>query len=266
MYLNKCSWPIVHDEYTRQLIQAVIPYRERTERHMNDEELVESIILCGGAAKRMKPYLPFSKAFAEVQPGVTLLEYQVSWLFNSGITRVILAIDRDAYTGLRAKAASLVDRVTCSIEEERLGTGGAIKQAIDLADSSPVYVMNIDDIILSETYTPSTLLHTCQNHRDGHGSILLTRTQFPFGVVEVAGDRVRGFQQKPWLDYKICSGHYAFTQEGVKHYFPPRGNFEDSALQRMAQDNVLYAAELDGVWLTINNIKQLEDARQRLMR
>lgn len=233
---------------------------------MNGDAVVESIILCGGAAKRMKPYLPFSKAFAKVQPDVTLLEYQVRWLYTAGVTRVILAIDREAYTTLKAKAASLVDRVTCSIEEERLGTGGAIKQAIGLADSSAVYVMNVDDIILSDTYTPTTLLHACQTHRDGHGSILLTRTQFPFGVVEVASDRVIGFQQKPWLDYKICSGHYAFTQEGVKHYFPLRGNFEDSALQRMAQDSVLYAAELDGDWLTINNIKQLETARRRLTR
>ena len=117
---------------------------------MNVEELVESIVLCGGAAKRMKPYLPFSKAFAEVLPGVTLLEYQVKWLFNSGMNRVILAIDRETYTSLRAKEVSLLDRVTYSIEEERLGTGGAIKLAIEHVDSSSVYVMNVDDIILSK--------------------------------------------------------------------------------------------------------------------
>ena len=232
---------------------------------MNGEELVESIILCGGAAKRMKPYLPFSKAFAEVQPGVTLLEYQVKWLSNSGMSRVILAIDRDTYTSLRAKEASLLDRITCSIEEERLGTGGAIKQAIELVDSSSVYVMNVDDIIISKTYTPSTLLETFQKNQGAQGSILLTRTQFPFGIVEASSDRVQGFKQKPWLDYKICSGHYAFTKDGVRKYFPQKGNFEDTALQRMAYDNVLHSMELDGDWLTINNIKQLEAARQKLI-
>jgi NDP-sugar pyrophosphorylase family protein len=233
---------------------------------MNGEELVESIVLCGGAAKRMKPYLPFSKAYAEVLPGVTLLEYQVKWLFNSGMNRVILAIDRETYTSLRAKEVSLLDRITCSIEEERLGTGGAIKLAIEHVDSSSVYVMNVDDIILSETYAPSILLETFQKNQDAQGSILLTRAQFPFGIVEVSSGRVQGFKQKPWLDYKICSGHYAFTKDGVRKYFPQKGNFEDTALQRMAHDNVLYSTELDGDWLTINNIKQLDAARQKLIK
>jgi NDP-sugar pyrophosphorylase family protein len=232
---------------------------------MNGEELVESIILCGGAAKRMKPYLPFSKALAEVQPGITLLEYQVKWLSNSGKNRVILAIDRDTYTRLKAKETSLLDRITCSIEEERLGTGGAIKQAIELVDSSYVYVMNVDDIILSKTYTPSILLETFHKNQSAQGSILLTRTNFPFGIVEVSNGRVQGFKQKPLLDYKICSGHYAFTKDGVRKYFPQKGNFEDTALQRMAQNNVLHSTELDGDWITINNLKQLEVARQKLI-
>jgi NDP-sugar pyrophosphorylase family protein len=232
---------------------------------MNGEELVESIILCGGAAKRMKPYLPFSKALAEVQPGITLLEYQVKWLSNSGKNRVILAIDRDTYTRLKAKETSLLDRITCSIEEERLGTGGAIKQAIELVDSSYVYVMNVDDIILSKTYTPSILLDTFHKNQSAQGSILLTRTNFPFGIVEVSNGRVQGFKQKPLLDYKICSGHYAFTKDGVRKYFPQKGNFEDTALQRMAQNNVLHSTELDGDWITINNLKQLEVARQKLI-
>jgi NDP-sugar pyrophosphorylase family protein len=232
---------------------------------MNSEELVESIILCGGAAKRMKPYLPFSKALAEVQPGITLLEYQVKWLSNSGKNRVILAIDRDTYTRLKAKETSLLDRITCSIEEERLGTGGAIKQAIELVDSSYVYVMNVDDIILSKTYTPSILLETFHKNQSAQGSILLTRTNFPFGIVEVSNGRVQGFKQKPLLDYKICSGHYAFTKDGVRKYFPQKGNFEDTALQRMAQNNVLHSTELEGDWITINNLKQLEVARQKLI-
>jgi len=232
---------------------------------MNGEELVESIILCGGAAKRMKPYLPFSKALAEVQPDITLLEYQVKWLSNSGKNRVILAIDRDTYTRLKAKETSLLDRITCSIEEERLGTGGAIKQAIELVDSSYVYVMNVDDIILSKTYTPSILLETFHKNQSAQGSILLTRTHFPFGIVEVSNGRVQGFKQKPLLDYKICSGHYAFTKDGVRKYFPQKGNFEDTALQRMAQNNVLHSTELDGDWITINNLKQLEVARQKLI-
>ena len=78
--------------------------------------------------------------------------------------------------------------------------------------------------------------------------------------------RVKGFKQKPWLDYKICSGHYAFAKRGIRKYFPQRGDFENKVLQRMAQDNNLYFKEFNGEWITINNIKQLETAKQRLMK
>ena len=64
---------------------------------------MECIILCGGEAKRMKPYLPFNKAQAEIKPGITLIEHQIHWLTTSGIDRIILAIDRETYRTLRKK-------------------------------------------------------------------------------------------------------------------------------------------------------------------
>ena len=86
----------------------------------------------------------------------------------------------------------------------------------------------------------------------------------PFGIVETSSNRVTGFREKPVLDYKISSGHYAFTREAVKKYFPEKGNFEDAALPEMARDKVLYSLDLDGEWITVNNMKQLEEAKKKL--
>jgi len=227
---------------------------------------MECIILCGGSAKRMKPYLSFNKALAKIKDGVSLIEYQIDWLLNAGIDRIILAIDRKTYRTLRHIGLCLNDQVVYSIEEEKLGTGGAIFKAIEHVEDEIFYVMNVDDILISETYTPQNLLETLKENMDALGSILLAKTRFPFGIVETSSERVKGFRQKPWLDYKICSGHYAFTKEGVRKYFPQKGNFENTALQRMAQDDCLYCKELKGEWITINNMKQLEAARQRLMK
>ncbi len=227
---------------------------------------MEGIILCGGTAKRMKPYLPFNKALAEIKRGVTLIEHQSDWLINSGISSIILAVDRETYEAFKVKRLPLLDRVKCSVEEEKLGTGGAVFKAIDLVESHLFYVMNVDDILISETFTPINLLKTLQENQEASGSILLAKTRFPFGIVETSSNWVKGFRQKPWLDHKISSGHYAFTKEGVRKYFPVRGDFENTALQRMAQDSSLYCKELDGEWITVNNIKQLDAARQRLMK
>jgi len=226
---------------------------------------MEAIILCGGSAKRMKPYLSFSKALAKIKDGVSLLEYQIDWLINAGIDRIILAIDRKTYRTLRHIGLCLRDQIVYSIEEEKLGTGGAVSNAVNQVESQIFYLMNVDDILLSETYTPSNLLGILQENKEASGSILLTRARFPFGIVETSNFWIKGFKQKPWLNYKICSGHYAFTKEGIRRYFPQKEDFENTALQQMAQNNCLISQELDGEWITVNNIKQLEAAKQRLM-
>ena len=222
----------------------------------------ESIILCGGEAKRMKPYLPFNKALAEIKPDITLIEHQIQWLISSGIDRIILAIDRETYRTLKAKGLTFPDKVEFSVEVERLGTAGAILKAVEQVESSFFYVMNVDDLLISETYSPLNLLEILQENQQIQGNILLSRTRFPFGIVETKNNMVTGFRQKPLLDFKVCTGHYAFTKKGVKQYFPQRGSFEDSALHTMASDKVLYSMELMGEWLTINDVKQLEAAKQ----
>jgi NDP-sugar pyrophosphorylase family protein len=165
---------------------------------------------------------------------------------------------------LKALRPEFLEGVDCSIEERRLGTGGAVVRALSLLDSSRFYLMNVDDIILSDSYGPETLLSVLESSHGVLGSVLLGRTRFPFGVVETESSRVVGFRQKPILDFKVCAGHYAFRREGVEKYFPTKGNFEDEMLHSMARDGVLYSLELEGEWITVNNIKQLEAARRKL--
>jgi NDP-sugar pyrophosphorylase family protein len=94
--------------------------------------------------------------------------------------------------------------------------------------------------------------------------VLLSTTEFPYDVVETNSDLVKGFVQKPILDFKVNAGHYAFTKNAIEAYFPEKGNFVDLMLPKMAQDRRLYSHEFLGEWVTINNIKQLERAKHRL--
>ena len=221
-------------------------------------------MLCGGESKRMKPYVPFNKALVRVRGEQSLLEYQVDWLKEHGVDRVVLAVDEQTHRRLERDRPQVLERVDCSVEEERLGTGGAVVKAVEMLGSSRFYLMNVDDIILSERYGPGDLVEVLNNHKGSMASVLLGRTRFPFGVVETSSSRVTGFRQKPVLDYDICVGHYALDMEGVEGYFPERGGFEDTALPRMAVDGVLYSRVLEGEWITINNLKQLEFAKKTL--
>jgi len=226
----------------------------------------EGLILCGGAAKRLKPYLPFNKALAKIRSGSTLLQHQIMWLKKTGIDRIILAIDHETHHSLEEAESPILDEVYCSVEKERLGTGGAVRKALEHVEVPIFYLMNVDDFLISDSYKSTHLQEIHKNFPKAAGVVLLARTRFPFGVVKTQSNRVTRFRQKPMLNFKVCEGHYTFTKEAVEEYFPEKGNFEDAALPRMARKRCLYSYEFEGEWITINNIKQLEKARERLKR
>lgn len=106
---------------------------------------MEAIVLAGGLGTRLKSVvtnLPKPMAPIEEKP---FLEYLLKYLENNGITRVILSVGYKwetikEYFGNTYNNLELV----YSIEDEPLGTGGAIKKAILKVTKDEVYIINGD--------------------------------------------------------------------------------------------------------------------------
>lgn len=190
----------------------------------------------------------------------TLLQYQIEWLQFNGIEEVVLATDSNTYNYIVEQVPYLLQMVDVSVETERLGTGGAIHKATDIVTSDKVYVMNVDDIVLSDFYTPDELMDTIGSGFSA--SILTSRGMFPYGIIKSRGRRVITFDQKPIMDFKVSMGHYAFTVSGIKKTFPKKGDFETSILPNLARDKLLTFMDLDGTWVTTNTWKELVSARK----
>ena len=105
----------------------------------------EAIILAGGMGTRLRGMiksLPKSMAPVLERP---FLEYQLAYLNNWGLQKVVLALGykneiimkyfRDSYRTLK---------LDYSLEQEPLGTGGALKKALKKTGSPYVLVMNGD--------------------------------------------------------------------------------------------------------------------------
>lgn len=106
---------------------------------------MEAIILAGGAGTRLKSVVPdLPKPMADIQ-GRPFLAYLLDHLVRQGVDRVLLsvgyhheAITRHFGGGYQGLALDYV------IEEEPLGTGGALRQALRTAHSQEVAVVNGD--------------------------------------------------------------------------------------------------------------------------
>lgn len=207
----------------------------------------EAIVLCGGEGWRLKPDEWTPKPLLNVTTTETLLDMQVSWLMQNEFSNIVLASSR-SFT----ETELFTDRkVQMCIERKKLGTGGAIKRASSLVDSDKFYVLNVDDIVF---YDPRTLY---EKATEG-AAILLAKPQLPFAKVTVQeGGLVKSFEHRPVVDIWVNAGHYVFSKGIVTDYLPSEGDFEHTAMQKIAQDNHLRALEYSGDWLTLNTAKDL---------
>lgn len=108
-------------------------------------EEIDVVILCGGKGKRLRNVVnDRPKVMAEIN-GRPFLDIIISFVAGYGFRRFILCI---GYMGDKIRqyyqAKNDSTNILFSEEEEPLGTGGAIKNAEPLIQSSPFLVLNGD--------------------------------------------------------------------------------------------------------------------------
>ena len=207
---------------------------------------MDAIILCGGSGWRLKPNVWVPKPKLKINKD-TLVNHQIKWLKRNGIKRIILATDAPNLTN--------APNVIHSVEEKKLGTGGAIKKAAKHVEEDRAYVMNVDDIVF---YNPTELYE----FSDRGAAILMAKPTLPFGRIQTADTYIIRFQQKPILDFYVSTGHYVFKKSIIEKFFPEKGDMELQTLQILADKRVLRGYPYNGVWLTINTMKDLLAARK----
>ena len=109
---------------------------------------MQAVILAGGFGTRLKeavPDLPKPLAPINGRPFLDILLDQLGQIKE--IDKVVLAIGYKAEAIVRHCSADYPFELDFSIEDKPLGTGGALKQALNLIDSSDVLVMNGDSYL-----------------------------------------------------------------------------------------------------------------------
>jgi len=159
---------------------------------------MKALILSGGQSLRLRPLTDDRpKALIELN-GKPVAEYQIEWLVkNSLVDGVVFAC---GYKWERLKEHFgknfLGIPIEYSVEEEPLGTGGAVKRAISRFENENLFVVANGDII---TDLP------LKRMIDAHGqageitaSMLVVPYRSRFGVVKIDKLKVvRGFDEKP---------------------------------------------------------------------
>jgi len=223
---------------------------------------LKAVILAGGYGKRLRPLTDTTPKPLLHVADRPIIEWQIRWLKHSGIEDFIVCAGylKEKIVDEIGSGHKLGVRVGYVIEDEPLGTGGALKNAEHLLSNEDAFIVLNGDIITN--LDPMLLIQ--QVNREGTvGVIALVHLPSPYGIIEF--DRESGlimkFVEKPRLpQHYINAGVYAFTPEIFKH-LPSEGDIERTAFPKLAERKALRAVAYEDVeWISIDSYKDLEEA------
>ncbi len=221
---------------------------------------MKAVILAGGVGKRLRPLTDERpKPMIEVLDK-PIIEWQIRWLASHDIKEIIICVGylKEHIINHVGSGNKFGVRVGYAVEEEPLGTGGALRNAESLLAGHSEFFMINGDVLTN--LDPNML-------RDGGAvnAIALVPLKSPFGVVEVEGSSVKRFVEKPSIpDRWINAGVYHFTRD-VFPLLPDSGNIEVTALPALANQGKLLATKYDRVfWRSIDSHKDIEEAAKEI--
>ncbi len=224
---------------------------------------MEAIILCGGLATRLgETAKTVPKVLLEIA-GKTVLAWQLELLTAAGVTEVVLASGHlHDVLSERVGASYAGVRIRYAKEEKRLGTGGAIQNAMRQIRTSPFFVLN-GDILLAGFSFREMLDHFQQ---DMVGVLLSVHVSDirPYGeIVSDDAGKIQEFREKQSTHRAgyVNGGVYLFAQ-GIADAFP-KGQ-ETFSMERDVFPVVsnLYALQTDADWIDIGVPERLAYARK----
>ena len=223
----------------------------------------QAVILAGGLATRMRPYTDDRpKAMIEVA-GVPIIEHQIRWLALNGVKQIVVSCGYKASV-LEAHlgdGSRLDVAVAYAKEDEPLGRGGGLKFAAKkLPEPDKRWLALNGDVLAGFSLTEFAEHH---QKLGTTATVALAPYKTTWGIADLEGDLIRGFEQSPTLPYWINAGIYALEAEIIP-MLPDKGDHEDSTFPDLARDKRLGGYKIKGYWRGIDTVKDLKTAAEEL--
>lgn len=194
---------------------------------------MEAIILAGGLGTRLQSVVSdVPKPMASIA-GKPFLEYIFRYLYKNKIDKATLSVGYKWKTIYEYFGQNYYDiNIQYSVEDEPLGTGGAIKKALINTESEDFLIMNGDtffDVDLEKLYD-------CHlNINSDLTMALKPMKQFDrYGSVTVNGTRVIGFEEKKYKESGNINGGIYIAKSNIfsNKDLPERFSFESDFMEK----------------------------------
>jgi D-glycero-alpha-D-manno-heptose 1-phosphate guanylyltransferase len=185
-----------------------------------DNPIKDAIVLAGGLGTRLRSEIgELPKSLAPVN-GKPFLHYLLSYLKKNGVERVMLSVGFNHEQIVAAIGDSFEGmKIEYAIEKEPLGTGGAIKLALEKTKAEKLFVCNGD------TYFDIDLADLANYHLSSKAMCTLALKKMHnverYGSIDLTEDgKVKAFSEKKFRETAIINGGIYCINRGILIHYP----------------------------------------------
>lgn len=244
---------------------------------------MKGIIIAGGAGTRLRPL-----TYTRPKPLIPVvnrpfLEYQVALLKRHGIDEIIFCTNymADKIANHFGDGSAFGVSMRYAIEDQPLGTAGAIRNAQSIAGRDTVVVLNGDVL------TDFDIASIVRFHKEKSALVTLTLKEVPspspYGVILTDDDgRVQEFREPSEATKKMLAANPNVAHTGVDYINAGIYVMEPEALdaiptgrsvsveretypQFLREGRPIFAIVRDGYWLDIGRAEQYRDATRAIL-
>ena len=223
-----------------------------------------AVVLSGGEGVRLRPITDdIPKGLVKVA-GKPLLQWVIEWLKENGVSNLVIGVAYLKEMVMRhlGDGHRFGVNITYSKHTVEGGTGEGFRLAISRYVNDRIFfALNGDQI------TDLRLTQLLRTHRQTNAlaTVAVVHPRLPFGLVMTDKKGFcKGFVEKPVMKDTLCSsGIYVFQRE-ILDYLPLSGDVEKTAFPRLASKRCLKAYIHKGSFLTVNSLRELEEAEEEL--
>lgn len=224
------------------------------------------IILAGGLGTRLRSivsHLPKCMAPVNDKP---FIAYVINYFLQQSITEFIFSIGykhEPIETYLNTQYSTI--SIQYSIEEEPLGTGGAIKKACALTTNKNVFVTN-GDTLFKANISALQNLHVNEN-ADCTLALKPMKNFDRYGVIELNKDNsIKSFSEKKYYEQGLINGGlYILNVENfLSTALPEKFSFETDYLEKYYNQHKIFGLVQDEYFIDIGIPEDYARAQEEL--
>lgn len=227
------------------------------------------LILAGGLGTRLKSVVPdLPKCMAPVK-GKPFLAYVVNYFYEQGINNFIFSLGYkheiiiEYLSQFRINDAPIV--FNYSIEEEPLGTGGAIKKACSLITGENIFITNGDTLFKANMLLFKNF-HYIKN-ADCTLALKPMKDVNRYGVIELNEDEsIKNFSEKKYYKSGLINGglYMLNTKKFLSACLPEKFSFETEYLEKFYNKQNMFGLIQDEYFIDIGIPEDYERAQKEL--